>query len=172
LEVRVEPYTLRQERPDNLASEQEFRENLELSWCKGVMFNVTAYHHNRVLAEYDAILWNREGILFIEYKDTLQAYQAMSAKRAQQISDHSRNIARGLRFKCYKMLLVVRGIPDRTSKGGVEVLPLDRLRGYRPDFRTTRVELEYLEKLIKKHKEGEVYRQLEILRGMMEQHDG
>jgi len=69
MEFKVEPYTLRL-RPDVQMSELALRSNLNLKWCGGVLFNVNAFKNMANKVEFDAILWNDEAMLFIEYKDS------------------------------------------------------------------------------------------------------
>ena len=83
MELRAEPYTLRM-RPDIQESEQPLRENLNIKWCNGVLFNVLAFKNMANNVEYDAVLWNDEGILFIEYKNSMSMYKSMQGKLAQQ----------------------------------------------------------------------------------------
>jgi len=50
-----------------------------------VLFNVTV-KENIDIAEYDVIQWNEQdkSILFIEYKNSVQAYKNLKAHEAQQ----------------------------------------------------------------------------------------
>jgi hypothetical protein len=176
VELRCEPYTLKT-RPDIQESERELREQLDVTWSNGCFFNVLAHKNSQILAEYDAVLWNSDSILFIEYKDSLAAYRRMYAKRAQQVSDIARNISRRLGFQQYSYIIVVKGLEKETIKGGVPVIPLDRLKTYQGDFKTTKKELEYLDKLLYKYQKNaeqcsvddKLMRDLQNLRDMIEQ---
>lgn len=154
VELRCEPYTLTT-RNDVLESEQELRAQLNLAWVKGYLFNVLAYKNHQILAEYDAVLWNSESILFIEYKDSPASYRRMYAKRTQQVSDYARNISRKLGFQQYSYIIVVKGLDKATIKGTAPVIPLDELKTYQPEFRGTKRELEYLNKLLDKYQRSQ-----------------
>ena len=101
MELKAEPYTLKL-RPDVQRSELSLRSNLNLQWCGGVLFNVLAFKNMANKVEFDAVLWNNEAILFIEYKDSPSVYKNLEAKRAQQIKGISRNIARAFGFTKYR----------------------------------------------------------------------
>jgi len=109
------------------------------------------HRNNQVLAEYDAVLWNSKSILFIEYKDSLIAYRRMPAKRAQQVSDFARNIARTLGFWKYNYTIVVNGLESGTIKNGVHVIPLNELNAHQPELQLTHREVEHINKLVKDH---------------------
>ncbi|MCD6145215.1 MAG: hypothetical protein J7J03_02285, partial [Methanosarcinales archaeon] len=164
--------------PDIQETEKRFRTHLNTGWCSGVMFNVLVHRKFAQPIEYDAMLWNIESMLFIEYKDSLNAYRKMSAKRAQQVSDSSRNIARRFGFDKYTYLLVVGDLPEETRKGDIVAIPLERLSDYEPDFQSTRPELDYVHKLIAQYEREEnpvevardrVIRELCVIRDMIEQ---
>jgi len=142
------------------------------------MFGVLVHRKFAQPIEYDAILWSCDSALFIEYKDSVAAYKRMSAKRAQQISDSSRNIAKKFGFDEYAYILVVNGIQEATKKGNVVVIPLEQLPDHKPDFQSTRPELDYVQKLIAQYKREDspvevtrerVIRDLNVLGSMIEQ---
>ena len=177
IELRSEPYTLLS-RPDIPETEKRFRTHLNAGWCSGVMFGVLVHHKFAQPIEYDAMLWNHESMLFVEYKDSVGAYRRMSAKRAQQVSASSRNIARRFGFDRCAYIMVVNGIPEETKKGEVITIPLADLPGYMPEFQSTIPELDYVKKLIAKYERkenpaevtrGGVVRELNVLKGMIEQ---
>lgn len=166
--MRSDPYTLKS-RPDIQASEKPLRTQLDIDWCNGVLFNVLAFRNSAVIAEYDAVLWDSDSIMFLEYKDSLGAYKKMYAKRAQQVAGFARNIARSFGFLRYNFTLVVNGIEEPTTKGNVRVIPLGLLAKHQPEFFLTKVELDYVNKLIDKHSEESVNEELKILKNMIEQ---
>ncbi|MEA1907206.1 MAG: hypothetical protein U9N12_09745 [Euryarchaeota archaeon] len=177
IELRSEPYTL-VPRPDIPETEKRFRSCLNTEWCCGIMFGVLVHHKFAQPIEYDAILWSRDSMLFIEYKDSVAAYRRMSAKRVQQVAGSSRNIAKKFGFDEYAYILVVNGIPEATKKGNVVVIPLKELPRDEPDFQSTRPELDYVQKLIAQYEREEnpvdvtrkrVIRDLNVLGGMIEQ---
>lgn len=178
IELRSEPYTLLS-RPDIPETEKRFRTHLNAGWCSGVMFGVLVHHKFTQPIEYDAMLWDRESMLFIEYKDSVGAYKRMSAKRAQQVSAASRNIARRFGFDRCAYIIVVNGIPEETKKGEVVVaIPLEKLPDYTPLFQSTIPELDYTRKLIVKYERKEnpadvtrenVVRELRVLEDMITQ---
>ena len=142
------------------------------------MFNVLVHRKFAQPIEYDAILWNHESMLTIEYKDSVNAYKRMSAKRVQQVADASKNIARRFGFDRYSYILVVNGISEDTKKSEVTVIPIEKLPDYEPNFQSTRPELDYVHKLIKQYERDEnpmevtrtrVVRELRVLRDMVEQ---
>jgi len=47
--------------------------------------------------------------------------------------------------------VVVKGLEESTSKGGVAVMPLVELGSYPPNFVSSIAELEYLDKMIAKY---------------------
>jgi hypothetical protein len=74
--------------------------------------------------------------------------------------------------------LVVNGIPEATKKGNVMAIPLEQLPDYKPDFQSTRPELDYVQKLIAQYEREEnpvdltrkrVIRDLSVLESMIEQ---
>ncbi len=152
VELRSEPYTLKT-RPDVIDTEQEFRDNLNLAGVNGAHFNVVASKNSAVLAEYDAMLWRDDKVWFIEYKDSHAANKRMSAKKVQQISDISRNLARIFGFAEYNFTIVVKGIEELVLKGGAEteVVPLDDLSEYQPKYSSAYLELDNIDKLISKY---------------------
>ncbi len=156
VELRSEPYTLKT-RPDVIDTEQEFRDNLNLAEVNGVHFNVLAFKNSAVLAEYDAMLWRDDKVWFIEYKDSQAANKRMSAKRVQQVSDISRNLARRFGFARYSFTIVVKGIKESVVKGGAEteVVPLDKLFDFQPEYSSTYRELDHIDKLINKYTRSE-----------------
>ncbi|MHC1572489.1 MAG: hypothetical protein ACXQTM_06105 [Methanosarcinales archaeon] len=172
IEIHSNPYTLTT-RPDTQESEEPLRERLDLRWVNGCLFNVMAQKRTpQARVEYDAVLWNSRSILFIEYKDSLTAHRRMPAKRAQQVSDFARNIAKTLGFREYNYIIVVNGLESRTVKNGVPVIPLDELERYQPEFQSTQREVEYIDKLIEKHRntaDDELVKELEKLRMMIQE---
>jgi hypothetical protein len=123
------------------------------------------------IVEYDAILWNEDSAMFIEYKDSVSAYKDLSSRRIQQMSSFAKTIARGLGYRRFTFVVVVKGLEEATAKGGIEVLPLHLLGNYQPNFASTINELDYLEKMIAKfYREGQesVAKELEKLKMMME----
>ncbi|MFP4654368.1 MAG: hypothetical protein ACLFMM_01610 [Methanohalobium sp.] len=143
-------YTLKT-RPDIIETEKEFRDNMDLSQVNGVLFNVLALKNSSVLAEYDAMMWKENQVWFVEYKDSVGAVKRMNAKRAQQVSDTSRNLARIFGFAEYNFTIVVNGLEEETIKGGATVLPLRELNGFEPEYYSAYVELDYINKLLEKY---------------------
>ena len=150
MELKAEPYTLKL-RPDIQKSEYALRSNLNLKWCGGVLFNALAFKNMANKVEFDAILWNDEAMLFIEYKDSPIVYKNLEAKRAQQIKGIARNIARAFGFRKYNFIIVVNGIEQRTEKGTAAVIPLDELAGYTPEFESALEEFDYICWLLSKY---------------------
>ncbi|MDJ1420922.1 MAG: hypothetical protein M5U10_03285 [Candidatus Methanoperedens sp.] len=177
MKLKAEPYTLRL-RPDVQKSEQALRRNLNLLWCSGVLFNVLAFKNMANKVEFDAVLWNDEAILFIEYKDSPSMYKNMEAKRAQQIKGYSRNIARAFGFQKYNFIIVVNGLEQRVEKGSAAVIPLNELINYVPGFESSLEELDYIDWLLSKYNRQEnpveftkelVLKELKILRDKIKQ---
>ncbi len=177
MEFKAEPYTLRL-RPDVQRSELALRSNLNLKWCGGVLFNVNAFKNMANKVEFDAILWNDEVMLFIEYKDSLSAYKNLQAKRAQQIKSTARNIARAFGFQKYSFIIVVKDIEQRIEKSTAAVIPLDELINHEPEFESTIEELDYVNWLLNKYESREnlvkfdkelILKELIILRNKIEQ---
>ena len=152
MEFKAEPYTLRLS-PNSPDTEKDFRENLNLSWCNAVLFNVEAVDNRATIAEYDAILWNekKKEILFIEYKNSSSAKKNMTERRAQQIKATSRNIARAFGFARYNFIVVVNGIEEEGEKGTAKVFPLEEMQDFIPTFESTIEELDYVNKLLGKY---------------------
>ncbi len=177
MEFKAEPYILKL-RPDVQRSELALRSNLNLKWCGGVLFNVNAFKNMANKVEFDAILWNDEAMLFIEYKDSLSAYKNLQAKRAQQIKSTTRNIARAFGFQKYSFIIVVKDIKHRIEKGTAAVIPLDELINHEPAFESTIEELDYVNWLLNKYESREnpvkfdkelILKELIILRNKIEQ---
>lgn len=143
-------------RPDILSSESQFRDNLNISNANSVMFNVLVLKNSSILVEYDAVIWSKDKIWFIEYKDSKSANKRMSAKRVQQISDTSRNIARSFGFLKYNFTVVVKDIDEMRLKGTSCVIPLENLNDFEPEYSSSYEELEYLDKLIKKYENNDI----------------
>jgi len=165
IELTSDPYILKPRATP--ITEADFRIHLNISWCRGVLFNVVALKNSIAIVEYDALLWSDESLMFIEYKDSVAAYKDLSSRRIQQMNSYAKNIARGLGYKNYNFIVVVKGLEENTSKGGVAVLPLYELGSYKPIFSSTITELDYLDKMIVKYKrEGnvDVIKELEKLR--------
>jgi hypothetical protein len=169
IELTSDPYVLK---PRTTAStEADFRLHLNISWCRGVLFNVVALKNSIAIVEYDAILWSEDSLMFIEYKDSVAAFKNLSSRRVQQMSSFAKNIARGLGYMNYTFVVVVKGLEESTNKGGVEVMPLYLLGNYQPTFSSTVTELEYLNKMIGKYtRDGQVdlVKELEKLKKIIE----
>jgi len=154
VELRSEPYTIRT-RPDVIESERELRNNLNLTQVNGVLFNAVASNNSKDPDEYDAVLWQDDKVWFIEYKDSQAAYKRMNAKRAQQLCDISRNLARVFGFAQYSFTIVVNDLEEMTVKGSVDVVPLDKLYDFKPEYSSSHIELDHLERLIEKYSRKE-----------------
>lgn len=149
IELSSDPYVLK---PRNTPlTEADFRLHLNINWCRGVLFNVVALKNAIAVVEYDALLWSDESIMFVEYKDSVSAYKDLSSRRVQQMNSFAKNISRGLGYKNFSFIVVVKGLEEGTNKGGVEVLPLFELGSYQPIFVSSINELEYLNKMIAKY---------------------
>lgn len=149
IELSSEPYVLK---PRNtLLTEADFRLNLNISWCRGVLFNVVALKNAIAVVEYDALLWSDDSIMFVEYKDSVAAYKDLSSRRVQQMNSFAKNISRGLGYKNFSFIVVVKGLEERSNKGGIEVLPLFELGNFQPLFVSSIAEMEYLNKMIAKY---------------------
>ena len=120
IELLSDPYVLKTR--NTPLTEADFRIHLNISWCRGVLFNVVATKNSIAVVEYDAILWSDDSIMFIEYKNSPAAYKDLSSRRVQQMNSFARNIARRLGYKS-STRVVVKGLDESTSKGGVIVLP-------------------------------------------------
>jgi hypothetical protein len=152
-------------------TEADFRLHLNISWCRGVLFNVVALKNSIAIVEYDALLWSDDSVMFIEYKDSVAAFRSLSSRRIQQMNSFAKNIARGLGYKSYAFIVVVKGLDEGTNKGGIEVLSLYALGNYQPIFSSTITELEYLNKMIGKYfREGkdDIAKDLEKLKKIFE----
>ena len=183
MKLRAEPYTL-ELRHDIKASEKELRHNLNLDWCDGLLFNVTAIE-NIPLVEYDVILWNEKEkmILFIEYKDSLKAYKNLKEHETNKKKDYALNISREFGFLKYDFIVVVKGLEDGIDKlkGKAMVIALAELNDYllkSDSFESTFVEFDYVNKLLGKYERLEnpveisreiVLKELKILRDKIEQ---
>ena len=169
IELSSDPYVLK---PRNTPlTEADFRLHLNISWCRGVLFNVVALKNSIAVVEYDALLWSDDSVMFVEYKDSVAAYKDLSSRRVQQMNSYAKNIARGLGYKNFTFIVVVKGLGEPMNKGGVEVLPLYALGSYQPVFASTIAELEYLNKIIAKYtREGkeDVVAELQKLKKIFE----
>jgi hypothetical protein len=169
IELSSDPYVLK---PRNAPmTEADFRLHLNISWCRGVLFNVVALKNAIAVVEYDALLWSDDSIMFVEYKDSVSAYKALSSRRVQQMNSFAKNIARGLGYKNFTFIVVAKGLEEGTSKGGVEVLPLFELGSYQPIFVSSITEIEYLNKIMAKYtREGkeEFVQELDKLKKIFE----
>ena len=67
------------------------------------------------------------------------------------MNSFAKNIARGLGYRNFVFVVVVKGLDEGTNKGGVEVLPLFELGCFQPIFVSSITELEYLNKMIAKY---------------------
>lgn len=169
IELHSDPYVLKP-RPSP-ETECDFRIHLNINWCRGVLFNVVALKNSIAIVEYDAILWSEDSLMFLEYKDSTSAYKALSSRRIQQMSSYARNIARGLGYRKFNFIVVVKNLEESTTKGGVKVIPLYELGNYEPEFVSSVTELEYLDKMIGKYtREGmeSMASELKKLKTMME----
>lgn len=169
IELSSDPYVLK---PRNTPlTEADFRLHLNISWCRGVLFNVVALKNSIAVVEYDALLWSDDSVMFVEYKDSVAAYKDLSSRRVQQMNSFAKNIARGLGYKNFTFIVAVKGLEVPLNKGGVEVLPLYALGNYQPVFASTIAELEYLNKMIAKYtREGkeDVVAELQKLKKIFE----
>ncbi|MBN1322399.1 MAG: hypothetical protein JW986_00150 [Methanotrichaceae archaeon] len=146
IELSSDPYVLKpREAP---ITEVDFRLHLNINWCRGVLFNVVAQRNGMAIVEYDAILWSDDSVMFVEYKDSKAAYKGLSTRRTQQMGGYAKNIARGLGYRKYAFVVVVKGLEEATAKGGFEVIPLHLLGNYQPNFASTITELDYMEKMV------------------------
>jgi hypothetical protein len=169
IELTSDPFVLKPRTTP--ITEADFRLHLNISWCRGVLFNVVALKNSIAIVEYDALLWSDDSVMFIEYKDSVSAYKALSSRRIQQMNAFAKNIARGLGYKNFTFVVVVKGLEEGTNKGGVEVMPLFALGNYQPVFTSTITELEYLNKMIGKYtREGkeDVVKELDKLKKIFE----
>jgi hypothetical protein len=169
IELSSDPFVLKPRTTP--ITEADFRLHLNISWCRGVLFNVVALKNSIAIVEYDALLWSDDSVMFIEYKDSVAAYKSLSSRRIQQMNALAKNIARGLGYRNFTFVVVVKGLEESTNKGGVEVMPLYALGNYQPLFTSTITELEYLNKMIGKYtREGndDVVRELEKLKKIFE----
>ena len=169
IELTSDPFVLKPRTAP--ITEADFRFHLNINWCRGVLFNVVALKNSVAMVEYDAILWSDDSIMFIEYKDSVAAYKGLSSRRVQQMNSFAKNIARGLGYKNFIFVVVVKGLEDATEKGGVEVMPLFTLGNYEPKFVSTITELEYLNKMIGKYQrtgKEDVAKELEKLKNIFE----
>jgi hypothetical protein len=149
IELSSDPYVLK---PRNTPlTEADFRLHLNISWCRGVLFNVVALKNAIAVVEYDALLWSDDSIMFVEYKDSVPAYKDLSSRKVQQMSSFAKNIARGLGYKKFTFIVVVKGLEEATNKGGALVLPLFELGSFQPIFISSITEMEYLNKMIAKY---------------------
>jgi hypothetical protein len=169
IELSSDPYVLK---PRNTPlTEADFRLHLNISWCRGVLFNVVAMKNSIAVVEYDALLWSDDSIMFVEYKDSVAAYKDLSSRRVQQMNSFAKNIARGLGYKNFTFIVVVKGLEEGTNKGGVQVMPLFELGSFQPIFASSITEMEYLNKMIAKYvREGkkDVVLELEKLKKIFE----
>ena len=169
IELSSDPFVLK---PRNTPlTEADFRLHLNINWCRGVLFNVVALKNSIAVVEYDALLWSDDSIMFVEYKDSVAAFKDLSSRRVQQMNSLAKNISRGLGYRNFTFIVVVKGLEEETNKGGVQVLPLFELGNYQPIFVSSVTELEYLNKLIAKYsREGEVefVKELDNLRKIFE----
>jgi len=169
IELSSDPYVLKPRTAP--LSEADFRLHLNINWCRGVLFNVVALKNSVAIVEYDALLWSDDAVMFIEYKDSVAAYKSLSSRRVQQMNAYAKNIARGLGYKNYCFVVVVKGLEEGTNKGGVEVMPLFSLGNYQPEFASAITEMEFLNKMIAKYtREGkeEFVKELDKLKKIFE----
>ena len=156
MKLIAEPFTL-ELRHDIKDSELSLRKNLNLEWCDGVLFNVTAIK-NKPLVEYDVIIWNEQekSILFIEYKNTPKAYKNFKEHDANQKKDIALNIARAFGFLKFDFIVVVNDLEENADKvkGKAKVISYKELNNYLHEsnsFESTLVELDYVNSLLRKY---------------------
>ncbi len=169
IELRSDPYVLKPRVAP--PTESDFRIHLNIGWCRGVLFNVVALKNSVAIVEYDAILWSEDSIMFVEYKDSVAAYKSLSARRIQQMGSLAKNIAKGLGYKRYCFIVVVKDLQEMTARGGVDVIPLYMLGSYEPAFSSTYSEIDYIDKLVAKYSREEkldFVKELEKLKNMIE----
>ena len=169
IELRSDPYVLKPR--TSPITEVDFRLNLNINWCRGVLFNVVALKNSIAIVEYDALLWSDESLMFIEYKDSVPAYKSLSARRIQQMGSFAKNIARGLGYKSYCFVVVVKDLESSTIRGGAPVIPLHTLGSYEPSFSSTISELDFLNNLIGKYErsgEHDFAKELDKLKNIIE----
>ena len=169
IELSSEPYVLKPRTTP--LTEADFRLHLNINWCRGVLFNVVAQKNAIAVVEYDALLWSDDSIMFVEYKDSIAAYKDLSSRRIQQMNSFAKNIARGLGYKSFVFIVVVKGLEEGTCKAGVDVIPLFLLGNYEPQFTSSITELEYLNKMMAKYaREGkeDFVKDLEKLKNIFE----
>ena len=175
VELSNQPYTIKMT-GEVVPSEIDLRRYIDLSWCNGVIFNAIVVQQGQTLLEYDAVLWDQSRVLFVEYKKTVNAYRNMSAKRINQVKSISQIVARRLGFPRYQYVIVVRGITDVIDHGGVTVVGLSVLEGFRPEFETSKVELAYIERqIVRLERDGKqraTLDELRKIRDMMLQWEG
>ncbi len=151
MELKGGPYCLKV-RPDIVGSEEQFRERLNLSNVNGVLFNAgLTINNSSQKIEFDAVLWKDRNICFMEYKDSLSAHKRMKAKRVQQVSDKSRDIARAFGFLKYDFVVVVNGEPSIDQKSGVKVISLEDLPYFEPEYKCAYKEMDNLDSLLSKY---------------------
>jgi hypothetical protein len=183
MKLIAEPFTL-ELRHDIKDSELILRKNLNLEWCDGLLFNVTAIK-NIPLVEYDVIIWNEKekSILFIEYKNTPKAYKNLKEKEANQKKDIAQNIARAFGFQKFNFIVVVNDLEEKAQKpkGKAKVISYKELNNYLHEsnsFESAFVELDYMDRLLRKYERQEnqvelekelVLKDLEKLRTKIEQ---
>lgn len=183
MKLRAEPYTL-ELRHDNKVTEKELRYNLNLDWCDAVLFNVVAIE-NKQLKEYDVILWNEKerAILFIEYKDSINAFKKLKEHETNRKKDYALNISRAFGFLKYNFIVVVKGFEADADKvkGKAQVISLAELNNFLPNsdsFESTLEELAIVNKLLGKYDRLEnpiemsrenLLNELKILRDKIEQ---
>jgi len=169
IELRSDPYVLKPR--TSPMTEADFRRHLNINWCRGVLFNVVALKNSIAIVEYDALLWSDESLMFIEYKDSVSAYKSLSARRIQQMGSFAKNIARGLGYKNYCFVVVVKDLESSTIRGGATVIPLYLLGSFEPSFISTVAELDFLNNLIGKYErsgEHEIAKELDKLKNIIE----
>ncbi|HDM36630.1 MAG TPA: hypothetical protein ENG09_05220 [Candidatus Syntrophoarchaeum butanivorans] len=112
-------------------SEASLRQSLiELFPDRAIIFDLECRElkNGQPLLEYDAVVWNKESVLFIECKSPT-TYRNYRAREAQSWRDISKKIAKELGFSEYATIIVVKGCREEgvRRKGGVKVVPLERL---------------------------------------------
>jgi hypothetical protein len=175
VELSNQPFTIKMT-GDVVPSEVDLRLYIDLSWCNGVIFNAAVVEHGQRLLEYDAVLWDDTNVLFVEYKKSVNAYKAMSAKRINQVKSISQTVARRLGFANYQYIIVVRGMTEESERGCVDIVGLSVLEAFHPKFETSKVELAYIErqmeKLERNNQKDETWQELKKIKDMMLQWEG
>ena len=98
-------------------------------------------------------MWDSENALFLEYKDSVDAYKNTQAAHVQKLHDTARNVARAIGFPHYSFKMVVGGLSRRSQKGGCEVIPLVEMESYVPEWENTMAEKDFILRLVRRNRE-------------------